>query len=273
MNKYLEKHSNYVFRTKNRPEYISDLNEISEETTTLYIHGDTKNIQKLGSFSKLEELWLSYVNQKEFEDIIKLVNPKLLYIYDLKVDDLSLMERLTNLEILEVEWNTKAANLWDISKNKNLEALYIKDFSKLNDISLIRNSPSLKILSLSGGNSKPLKLQTLEDLGELNQLEYLGLSNVRILDDSLEPISKLNNLKELGISNQFPTEEYAKLSVMLPNTKCEKFNAFAPLGSPIGGKNVMVVGKRKPLLNNREDVIKLKKYEEQFKILQNKYRL
>ncbi|WP_341285464.1 hypothetical protein [Priestia megaterium] len=40
MNKYLEKHSNYVFGTKNRPGYINDLNEISEETTTLYIHGN-----------------------------------------------------------------------------------------------------------------------------------------------------------------------------------------------------------------------------------------
>jgi len=272
MNMYLEEHSEYVFRIRKRPEYVDDLNEISIKTTDLYIHGDTKNIQKLSSFSKIEKLWLSYVNQKEFEAIISFVNPKMLYIYDIKASDLSSLENLTKLEILEIEWNTKTTKLWDVSKNKALKALYIKDFSKLNDISLIVGGRNLSILSLSGGNSKPLKLDTLKELSALKQLEYLGLSNVRILDDSLEPITKLKGLKKLGISNQFPTEEYAKLSVMLPNTKCEKFNAFAPLGSPIAGKNVMVVGKRKPLLNTREDAVKLKKYEDQFKALQDKYK-
>lgn len=272
MNTYLEEDPEYVFRNKRRPKYIDNLNEVDIKTTDLYIHGDTKNIQKLSSFFKIEKLWLSYTTQKEFEVIISLVNPKMLCIYDIKASDLSSLEKLTNLEILEIEWNTKATNLWDISKNKALKALCIKDFSKLIDISLIAGGYSLSILSLSGGNSKPLKPDTLKTLSALEQLEYLGLSNVRILDNSLEPIAKLKKLKKLNISNQFPTEEYARLSVMLPNTKCDKFKAFAPLGSPIAGKNVMVVGKRKPLLSTREDSAKLKKYEEQFKVLQEKYR-
>lgn len=128
MNKYLEANSSYVFRAKKQPEYTQDLNEVTLEETELHIHGDTKNIYRLSSFSKLNKLWLSYVNQRELNLIIDLINPKMLCIYDIKASDLTSLEKLTHLEILEIEWNTKATKLWDISKNKELKALYVNDF-------------------------------------------------------------------------------------------------------------------------------------------------
>ena len=45
--------------------------------------------------------------------------------------------------------------------------------------------------------------------------------NLKVKDDSLEPLIQLKNLRELSLSNQFKVEEYAKLSVALPYTKCE----------------------------------------------------
>lgn len=96
--------------------------------------------------------------------------------------------------------------------------------------------------------------------------------NNRVLDESLEPISTLNGLQELEISNQFPTKEYARLSVSLPHTVCEKFEPYVSLSQTIYGNDVMVVGKRKPLLNSTHDKLKLEKYEEQFKALQNTFR-
>ncbi|MED4285268.1 leucine-rich repeat domain-containing protein [Priestia megaterium] len=273
MEHYIEVNSKYVFREKKRPKYTQNLNEETLDVTELYIHGDTKNINRLSCFSRLTKVWLSYVNQKEFNLIIKLINPKMLYIYDVKVSDLSPLEGLTNIEILDIEWNTKVTKLWDISRNKELKALYIKDFSKLHDISQITGGYNINILTLAGGNSKPLKLDTLKELADLKHLEYLGLSNIKVLDQSLDPITELKQLKELSISNQFPTEEYAKLSAKLPHTKCEKFKAYTFLGSPIDGKNVMVVGKRKPLLSTREDKIRLQEYVERFKALQEKYKI
>ena len=90
-------------------------------------------------------------------------------------------------------------------------------------------------------------------------------------DESLEPIAELKELQELSISNQFPTKEYAKLSVALPNTKCDKFEAYVHLPSSIGDKDIMVVGKRKPFLNSNSkvDMKRLEKYQEQFKLLQS----
>ncbi|MES9719726.1 leucine-rich repeat domain-containing protein, partial [Bacillus altitudinis] len=112
----------------------------------------------------------------------------------------------------------------------------------------------------------------LQPLRYLKNLKYLCLSNIKVKDESLEPISALEGLKELDISNQFPTEEYARLSVTLPNTKCDRFAPYIFLSSPIVDKDVMVIGKRKPKLNSKVDGKKLQKYEEQFKAYQEKYK-
>ncbi|MCO0600265.1 leucine-rich repeat domain-containing protein [Peribacillus butanolivorans] len=268
----LKEHPQYIFRIDERPEFVSDLADVDESSTELLIQGKTKNIERLKSFYNLTKLWIYTVNQNEFNTILSFVNPKMLHIYELKVEDLSIIGSLKDVEVLALEWNTKAQSLWDISKNTSLKSLSIKDFSKLNDIRPLQNGTRLELLDLSGGESKDLKINNLQTLKYLSNLKYLGLSNIKVQDESLEPISKLKRLQELEISNQFPTEEYAKLSVAIPETKCDKFKAYVNLPSPIGEDDVMVVGKRKPFLNSKVDVKKLQKYEEQFKAYQEKYK-
>ncbi|MBM7618653.1 hypothetical protein JOC95_000495 [Bacillus tianshenii] len=268
----LKEHPQYIFRIDERPEFVNDLADIDENPTELLIRGKTKNIERLKSFSNLTKLWIYTVNQKEFNTILSLVNPKMLHMYELRVEDLSIMSSLKEVEVLALEWNTKAQSLWDLSKNTSLKSLSITDFSKLNDITPLQKNTGLELLQLSGGIWNSLDLNSLQPLRYLKNLKYLGLSNIKVKDESLEPISELEGLKELEISNQFPTEEYARLSVTLPNTKCDCFEPYIFLSSPIEDKDVMVVGKRKPFLNSKVDVKKLQKYEEQFKVYQEKYK-
>lgn len=268
----LKEHPQYIFRIDERPQFVNDLADVDENSTELLIRGKTKNIERLKSFSNLTKLWIYTVNQKEFNTILSLVNPKMLHIYELRVDDLSIMSSLKDVEVLSLEWNTKTQSLWDLSKNTSLKSLSITDFSKLNDISTIQHCTSLELLQLSGGIWNSLNLNTLQPLRYLKNLKFLGISNIKVKDQSLQPISDLKGLRELEISNQFPTEEYARLSVTLPNTKCDCFMPYILLSSPIEDKDVMVVGKRKPFLNSKVDEKKLQKYEKQFKAYQEKYK-
>ncbi|PGQ48784.1 internalin, partial [Bacillus thuringiensis] len=96
--------------------------------------------------------------------------------------------------------------------------------------------------------------------------------NLKVKDDSLEPLMQLKNLKELSLSNQFKVEEYAKLSVALPYTVCESFKPYVYINDAIDGKNIMVTGRRRPVLNSKTDTVKMQKYEEQFKRLQEEYK-
>ncbi|MCM3027652.1 leucine-rich repeat domain-containing protein [Bacillus safensis] len=267
----LTEHPQYIFHIDERPEYVNDLADVDEHSTELLITGKTKNIERLKSFSNLTKLWIYKVNQKEFNTILSLVNPKMLYMRELRVEDLSIISSLKDVEVLALEWNTKAQSLWDLSKNTFLKSLSITDFSKLNDIAPLQKKTDLELLELSGGLFNSLNLNTLQPLRYLKKLKYLCLSNIKVKDESLEPISELEGLEELEISNQFPTEEYARLSVTLPNTKCDRFAPYIFLSSPIVDKDVMVIGKRKPKLNSKVDGEKLQKYEEQFKAYQEKY--
>ncbi|MEH7612957.1 hypothetical protein [Gottfriedia acidiceleris] len=117
-----------------------------------------------------------------------------------------------------------------------------------------------------------MKLDNLNDLSKLNNLKYLGLSNIKTNDESLEPVAFLKNLQILEISNQFPMEEYARLSVLLPNTKCDYFKPYIVLEDPIDDKDIMVIGKRKPFLNSKNDAKRIQKYKDQFEDSQIKYR-
>ncbi|MFF3023977.1 leucine-rich repeat domain-containing protein [Gottfriedia sp. NPDC057948] len=261
-----------IFCINERPQFTDDLNGVDTTLTELVIRGKTKNLDRLKLFTKLEKLWIYTVNQKEFEVILNVVDPKLLYLYEMRVEDLSLISTLKKLEILSLTWNTKAQSLWDVTKNTLLKSLFIEDFSKLNNISSLNNNLKLEYLNLSGGMWNSLNLDNLKDLSNLSNLKYLGLSNIKTKDESLEPIGYLKNLQELDISNQFPTEEYARLSVLLPNTKCDYFKPYIVLSDPIDDKDLMVIGKRKPFFNSKVDAKKLQKYKDQFEDLQIKYR-
>lgn len=261
----------YVFHDNQRPDLTYDLKNIESSVTELWIQGNTKNLSKLKELSGIKKIWVEFVNQKEFNKIIDLINPEFLYIYDMRVEDLSGLETLTNVKILGLESNTKASQLWNLKANPSLESLLIRGFTKLTDIQYLKYGSNLRILELEGNNSNQLKLENLQPVKYLQNLRYLGLSNIRILDESLEPISFLKGLELLETSNQFLTEEFAKLSVLLPNTQCNKFEPYFRLTYPIDELDIMVVGKRKPLLNYKRDKKKLDKYEENFKKIQEKY--
>ncbi|WP_353615944.1 MULTISPECIES: hypothetical protein [unclassified Bacillus (in: firmicutes)] len=152
-----------------------NLDRVDISTTELKIQGKTKNIHKLRSLSNLQKLWLYSVNQTEFNRIIELVNPKFLYIKEMRVEDLSSLERLSNVETLELEWNTKASRLWNLNKNTNLKFLGIIDFKRLHDISDLKICKELETLKLEGGIWNTLKLNTLEPIKYLAKLKNLYL--------------------------------------------------------------------------------------------------
>ncbi len=141
----------------------------------------------------------------------------------------------------------------------------------LEDIDQLTLAQQIRNLVLGGGHNKALKIKTLKPLASLTNLNYLGLTNLKVEDESLQPLAELKNLEELEISNQFETSEYAWLASRLNNTKCRMFQATNPC-SIVGIDNktvsdTMVTGKRKPFLLSTKDQKKIEKYIAQFEQL------
>jgi len=210
--------------------FITDLNDFDKNEKSLHMSVSAKNLDRLKELS-IENLWLIGANDKELRKILPLVNLKYLNLYQVLAKDLTILETLDKTETIILNWNTKSTSLWDISKNKGLKALEITDFSKLEEIDQLSLATQISDLTLGGGHDKPLKIKTIKPLAGLKNLKYLGLTNLKIADDTLQPIGQLKNLEILEISNQFETREYAWLALdfQRQNAKCFKQQTLVTL--------------------------------------------
>jgi len=256
------------------PKIVSDLKNTSTDLKELSINGKTKNLQFLEHFCSLEKVWFSDVNQKTFDIVMSKLKTPWLTIDKIRAENMATIQDHTDLEYLSIRWNTKITRLPKFGLLKKLKLLSIDDFSKIDDLSPLTDCITLEYLVISGGIWSPLKIKTLAPLANLINLKYLTLCNIHVTDGSLKPLANLIQLKELSLSNQFTTEEYARLSIYLPNTHSVSFAPYYRINDngAMSGKNIMVNGKGKPFLNSEKDIEKLKSYEKEFYDLKNKYK-
>jgi hypothetical protein len=104
----------------------------------------------------------------------------------------------------------------------------------------------------------------------LPKLEELALTNLRVESGGLRPLAKCRSLKTLVLSNQFDTEDYAYLSVALPQVQCRSFAPWVRVNHS-NGNDTMITGRRKPFLNSKTEASKVAAYEEAFKRLQRQF--
>ncbi|HZX57903.1 MAG TPA: hypothetical protein VFE54_04235 [Mucilaginibacter sp.] len=243
--------------------YLADLKDFNSLDGSLAIFGKAKNIDRLKDLD-IKKLWVYGANEKQLEQILSLISPDFISVYQVLAKDLSVLETLTETETIVLRWNSKSDWLWNMSHNKGLKALVIEDFQKISNVDAISKVNNLEYLVLEGGMWKPLKLDSLTPLAGLSKLQFLRLANMQVKIDGLRPIANLKDLQELDLSNQFETSDYAYLTAKLPDTKCNYFKPYIKLSNAIGGRDVMVIGKRKPFLNFELDKTKIKKYTFEF---------
>lgn len=236
-----------------------------DKSSAIRIEGKLCNDKNLEIMPNLKNLYVFNIKSKELLDLSKLrLNLETLYLYNAQIDDLSILEEFKSIQYILLNWNSETHCLWNLKKNLNLVGLYVNDFKNLKDLSGLGEASGLKYLSLSGGIQNTLKVDTLKPLANLRELEYLSLTNIVVNDGGLYPLKDLKKLKELVLSNQFETGDYAMLSVYLKNTKCNLFLPYVKISKAVGGKDVMITGRRKPLLNSRLDKEIIQKYVTEF---------
>ncbi|VXC97729.1 Internalin G [Pseudomonas sp. 8Z] len=247
-----------------------DLSELPQHSEYIACFGKCKSLAELDKFTNLRFLWISGVNEKQAQILPTLESVETLVVHDLRTETLSLLKCFPNLETLMIWGNTKTSKLTELAYLKKLKILGLEHFpkiAKIDEISLLKN---LKMLCLTGSVDAALNIDTLEPLAELQDLELLHITNLKVSDESLSFVKKLRSLKELQISNQFPTAEYASLKSKRPDIHCTHFVPYI-LGSlecsKCGAGQAMVIGKRKPFVCPECHPERLKKYKREFEAL------
>lgn len=211
------------------------------------------------------------INEKTIERLCDMVRAPTLNFYEMRVADLSPLTKFVDLQHLSIRWNTKVTDLSPLAELTQLRTLVLEDVPKVDDLTPLASLRELIGLDFSGGIWNKNRALTLDPIAALPKLLDLHLTNLAVSNDGLRPLAGCKQLRRLRLSNQFPTEDYAYLSVHLPDVECEMFAPYVPLECPIGDNDVMVVGKRRPFLNSKRDIDKMARYAERFQKHQEEF--
>ena len=180
--------------------------------------------------SRLEEvgehtdIGIHWARQEDFEKIIQRIagHARLVQVFSPKIMDLTPLQSLAAVEYLIVDWNQKTMRLWDLSCNPKLRELSLSSFRKLPDLSALATAKHITGLNLAGDLEKKWRLDSLEPLSTLVNLDVLRLWELRLDQETFRPLHTLRQLKYINAgTNICDTEEYAMLFAALEHTTCE----------------------------------------------------
>jgi len=253
-----------------RHTYASDILHLDRNSTQLTVGPETKNLDSLGLFRQVKTLEIRNSNQKTLDTALSCISPDRLILYISRAKDFGAIKSIKSLQALSLEAVYDFTKIDDIL-GPSIEALEIQGCHKFNDLEGLSRIHGLKDLTLEGGISKNYVIDTLSPLGNLINLEYLHLGAIRVRQrHSVRDLKSLVKLKRLTLANRFDVEDLAFLSVHLPDTESNAFNAWQDASDFFPG-HVMITGYRKPLLKLGKDDAKIARYEKKFEALRQRY--
>ncbi len=188
-----------------------------------------------------------------------------------RIEDLSPLEDLPGLRLVDFYWNQRVTRLWSLARNPGLTGLRFKDFTRLHDLTDLQAGSALRELEFGDALHSTSVFESLDPLIALcGNLRSLDFSAKRIEDGRIEPLGQLTELTELWFpSNMFTTRQVAWLRSRLPDSvQCD---VLAPLTRhelwPRNDENAtdtLLVGKRKPFLNSAKHAARIKKHTDEF---------
>lgn len=242
-----------------------------EDKPIAIVDGRLCRVREMDSVEEGSSGYVVGVNDKTFPIACEYLRVETLHFYEMRVSDLTPLAQHLWLRRLAITWNTKVTSINPIGELGGLEVLVLEDTPKVRSLDPIARLHDLVALDYSGGICNKNRAESLDPVGQLQKLEELMLTNLRIDTGGLRPIAKCSRLKHLTVSNQFPTADYAYLSARLPEVDCDMLTPWVRLGQALEGKDIMVVGRRKPFLSSVEDRDRIEKYERQFEKLRTEF--
>jgi hypothetical protein len=254
-----------------RPPIVADWHA-AESLAAITVTDETSFDSPAPDLSQVTEIWALGIRGEALTRLLAAADPTILHLEAVHDADLSAVSSCTALAGFAVDWNTKLETIDFLAHLPRLQALSLVDIKRLHDLSPLSALIALRSLQLAGGIWSKLVVDTLEPLAQLTVLAELRMISLKVRDGRLEPLGRLTRLERMAISsNAFDMEEFARLSVQLPDVECSQLYPYQSFGDftlprhadPVaaldefGDATVLVTGKRKPFLRARTDRDKL----------------
>lgn len=233
--------------------------------------------ESLPAMQSLRTVWFtSKVPQELFDAACSLPLLEGLYLKWNGIKKLDSISSLDTLKFLHLGGSSSVESLAPLSGMRQLEWLQINNPTKAFDLEPLSTLSGLAGLGFTGLEGKKHHVPSLRPLESLTALRWLHLGAVHVADGSLKPLAFLKKLEWLGLGNFFPTEEFASLSIDLPNTYCDWLAPYAtyhrsvfPCRKCKANWKVMTSGRSGQLLCPTCDNVKLAKHIIRFRSAQS----
>ena len=232
-----------------------------------------EQLHQIEQHPEITEITVSGLKQDTFEHFVLHYGRQFKAIHFWKcplVTDLSPIGTLADVEYLLFFWNQRAERLWDFSGTPHLKGLAFDDFTRMHDLADLEHANALEELHFGDMIWSKYTLNSLSPLAACKSLKNLNFSARKILDARIEPIASLQSLERLDFpTNLFTTQQVAWLKAHLPPTvESDALAGHQKLAHPIPyngkDKDILIVGKGKPLLDSTRDRKRLDKYLREF---------
>lgn len=185
--------------------------------------------EKLPQLSHIKRLNLRHkVDQDYFDVICKMKNLEVLNIWSSTVTDIGSIKKLTKLKALYLSNFSRLEDVSPLIELKSLESLSVLASVKVANYELIGKMKWLKSLELGGDTFAPknLILHSLEPFTNLNELIELDMSCASIRDKNYKPILELKKLKRLDAYWRMKNQERELLQSEHPSLQSGFFVAY-----------------------------------------------
>lgn len=235
-----------------------------------------EDIDKLNDFPDTDVVTISGLHQDTFEYFIKTYGTQLRAIRFFKnkfVEDWSLLGTLPKLEYVHFFANRRISSLWDMSRNTALSGLCIQDFTKLDSIEGIETAPALKEFQIGNAVWSNMILKSLMPLANANIEKFLFCGK-SIIENDFSFLSDMPNLKQFDFpTNMLTTEQVAWIVANFPDIDGYALKATIDFAvASDSAAEVLIVGKRKPILAVEGNEKRIERYIHNFEALKKKYR-
>lgn len=239
---FLDRGDGHWTMVPNRERYAYALRKVSldeSDVRTLTFGSEDLDWERALAFSSLEELTLHEPSVEQVGAVAKFKSLRRLRVSHAKLRDIEVIAEAAALEEVVLEYVSGFEDLSPLSHLKQLRSLHCENLRRVTDFSGLSGAKALRCLSVDGTLDWKQPVRDFEFLGGLSNLQVLRLANVRCCEPypMLAPVLALKRLQKILLHpHMFPTEEYALLSVGLPDIAgfdwecCRRFaHAYVPL--------------------------------------------
>ena len=235
-----------------------------------------EEIDNIREFPNAKSLKISGLNQENFEYLISRYGNQfeaIAFFKNKTISDLSILGSLNNIKYIYYFFNQKAADLWNMTNNKNLIGLGIYDFSKLHTIEMIPTAPTLQFFSIGNKVWGTAEIESLKPLTQ-SAVTHFAWWGKKILDNDFQCLAK-SRVTELDLNIcSFRMEELAHIVASIPGLCGKATTPYREFGIHENEKSTVYYNlcKGKRSLIKGKDESKLKEYLAEFDGLVEKYR-